>query len=130
LRRHLEIFYFKMKGYNKKLGQWGEQLAARFLIKKGFELVETNYYCREGEIDLIFKFQDQIVFVEVKTRRSIKFGFGEDAVSFSKRLKLKQAIEKYMMDKEINLCPRFDLVVVEIDKLTPKFIHFEAVSLE
>jgi putative endonuclease len=118
-----------MKGYNKKLGQWGEELASRFLINKGFEKIDSNWQKREGEIDLIFKKNDEIIFVEVKTRTNCKFGYPEESINFAKRQKLTKIINRYLKENNVELFPRFDLVVVEFKGLQPHFTHFESLEL-
>lgn len=114
--------------YNKKIGQWGEQLTVRFLASKGWLLMEENWRRRGGEIDLIFSYKDQIIFVEVKTRTSCCFGFPEDSINERKKQHLKQTMEKYLFEKQISLEPRFDVMVVEIVGLRPKFTHYENIS--
>jgi putative endonuclease len=112
--------------YNKKLGRWGEELAAKFLIDKGYKMLDKNYVNSTfGEIDLICETGDEVVFVEVKTRTSKSFGDGEEAVSYSKRLKINGAIERYMDETKTDLSPRFDVIVVELFSLTPRFVHYE-----
>jgi putative endonuclease len=118
------------KKYNKKLGAFGEDLAANFLMKKGYKLIEKNWRIVEGEIDLIMKKEQELVFVEVKTRASRTFGFGEDAVSAIKLAKIKNAIEAYLVTAEDDCLPRLDVVVVEISGIVPKFIHYENVLFD
>jgi putative endonuclease len=116
-------------GYKKRLGEWGEELAAQFLLKNGYELVEKNFQTRRGEIDLVVTRGEEIIFVEVKTRSKESFGYGEDAVNWRKRHKIQLTIDRYLEENKITLVPRFDVIVIEIDKLTPKIIHFEAVEI-
>ena len=72
------------KRYRKKLGAWGESLASDFLLIKGYTLLEKNYHSRFGEIDLIMKSGEQLVAVEVKTRKSTTFGIAEDSITRKK----------------------------------------------
>ena len=58
---------------NKKFGIIGEKIAQKFLINKGYEILETNYYTKIGEIDIIAQKSKKIVFIEVKTRSNLKF---------------------------------------------------------
>lgn len=123
-----------MQGYKKKLGEWGEELASRYLERRGCRLIETNWQKRCGEIDLIMEKSDvnppEIVFVEVKTRASGE-GWGEEAVNYLKKRKIKRTIDKFISanKKFQQHFPRFDIVVVELDELTPKYVHFENVEL-
>jgi len=118
-----------MRGYNKKLGEWGEELASRFLIEKGFDKIDSNWHKQVGEIDLIFEKDEEIIFVEVKTRTNCNFGFPEESITVSKRQKIRKVIELYMMEGDIELIPRFDVVVVELKGLQPHFTHYESLEL-
>ena len=59
---------------NQKIGKLGEKLAAQYLESKGYEILERNFYCRQGEIDIIAKEKTKIIFIEVKSRTSVKYG--------------------------------------------------------
>ena len=69
----MERFYQKRRITGKR----GEAAAIRFLKKRGYSILDTNYHCRSGEIDIVAREKDSIVFVEVKTRTSIEFGLPE-----------------------------------------------------
>jgi len=72
-------------------GAWGEQYAAQYLQEQGYEIVEQNYrYGRVGEIDIVARDGDTWVFVEVKTRRSHRFGLPEEAVTLAKQTQLRK----------------------------------------
>ena len=120
-----------MRGYKKKLGQFGEELARKYLEKKGYVFLTGNWQKRCGELDLIFVHDKEIIFVEVKTRTKNFCGYGEDAVTCSKRHKISRAIGRFLNEnieyKEYS--PRFEIVVVELFSLTPQFVHYEQVEL-
>ncbi|HVB74075.1 MAG TPA: YraN family protein [Ktedonobacteraceae bacterium] len=78
------------------LGRKGEQMAAITLRERGYRILEHNFRCRYGEIDLIAEESDDLVFVEVKTRRGIAFGRPEEAVTLTKRRKLAQVASYYL----------------------------------
>lgn len=78
------------------LGRRGEQMAAEALRERGYRIVEHNFRCRYGEIDLIAEEQDDLVFVEVKTRRGTTFGRPEEAVTLAKRRKLAEVASFYL----------------------------------
>ncbi|MFH0780326.1 MAG: YraN family protein [Parcubacteria group bacterium] len=124
-----------MSLYRKKLGKWGEELARKFYERKGYEFVESNWRKRKGEIDLILEKADvnprEIVFVEVKTRTTKMFGFGEEAVTHSKKQKIKQTIGRFIFENEKyqEHFPRFDILVVELFSLTPNYVSYENVEL-
>ena len=71
-----------------KLGDWGEARAVEFLQNKGLRIVATNYRCRWGEVDIVAQDRDQVVFVEVRTKRSTSFGTPEESLSPAKMRRL------------------------------------------
>ena len=114
--------------YRQQVGQFGERLAAQYLIRQGFEIVGRNVKTSYQEIDLIAKLKDLLVFVEVKTRTSTKFGQADEAVGPVKIANLKQAVQNYLYAN--NLAPlaiRVDLISVDIDKnkKTAKIKHYK-----
>lgn len=79
-----------------RTGRQGEDLAADFLEKQGFTIIARNWRCRLGEIDLIVERDQRVRFVEVKTRRGTAFGYPEEAVSSTKRLRWARSIELWL----------------------------------
>ena len=77
-----------------RLGPWGEEIAARCLELKGFEIVERNFCCRYGEIDIIAKNAEFLVFAEVKLRKSAKFGAAREFVD---KRKQKRSFNRALM---------------------------------
>ncbi|MDE0928912.1 MAG: YraN family protein [Acidimicrobiales bacterium] len=73
------------------LGEWGERRAERFYRNDGFRIVERNWRCPEGEIDLILAKGNLVVFCEVKTRRSLRFGHPAEAVGVQRQRRLRKA---------------------------------------
>ena len=94
------------------IGAWGEDLAAKYLKKKGFRIVERNYSCRFGEIDLIAADRDYLAFVEVKLRKSDAFARAADFVDWHKQNRLRMAAELWLSLHETELQPRFDVVEI------------------
>ena len=74
-----------MKKYNKDIGSYGENLAINYLVKKNYNLLAKNFRNRHGEIDLIFKESDTIIFIEVKSRYSYHFGLPRESVTYFKQ---------------------------------------------
>jgi len=100
----------------RSTGALGEKLARNFLKKKGYGLVESNYRCREGEIDIIACQKDYLVFVEVRTRSNLKFGSPEESITGAKAEHLKKAALYYCQTHDKMSAPwRIDLVAVELD---------------
>ena len=103
-------------GKNNDLGLWGERQAARFLIRKGLRLLEHSYRCRRGEIDLIMEDGDELAFVEVKLRRSDRYGAPAEYVTAVKRERLRAAASHYLQSHKTEKQPRFDVVEVYAPK--------------
>lgn len=101
----------------KKLGQWGESLAATHLEANGYTVVARNWRCARGEIDLIVRGGEVLIFVEVKTRRGRGMGSPEESVTPHKLKKLFQLAQTYLYENDLddNTEWRIDLVAVELD---------------
>jgi putative endonuclease len=99
------------------LGRWGENHAADHLAAAGYTLVERNWRCRGGEIDLIFRDGETLVFVEVKTRRGRGYGAPEEALTPHKAQKLLDLGQQYVAARGLgDVAWRVDLVAVELDE--------------
>ena len=108
------------------LGKEGERLAERFLEKKGYKLLERNYRCTAGELDLIVLDRRVIVFVEVKTRTGQGFGTPFEAVEFRKQRKIIQAAQFFLAEKGLQQRDaRFDVVGVSWVGREPVVEHIE-----
>ena len=111
---------------SRGLGQWGERQAERFLKRKGYTVVEKNFSCRYGEIDVVAEKDGVLAFVEVKTRSHTDYGRPVDYVNYAKRRRIVSAAEFYLMYNDLGLEPRFDVieVLVKYDGVRPRyFIH-------
>jgi len=98
---------------SKKIGQEGENVAAEHLKSKGYEILERNFRCPLGEIDIVAKDKDDIVFVEVKTKSGNLLGTPEEMVNKRKQKKLIKLGQFYLQEKELNDCPwRIDVVAI------------------
>jgi putative endonuclease len=97
----------------QQYGEAGEALAARLLRKKGYKIIETNYRTPLGEIDLIARDGDAIVFVEVKARRSLHFGNPKGAVTPRKQRKISMVALYYLKaTRQSQSKARFDVVAI------------------
>jgi putative endonuclease len=95
----------------RSLGDRGEDLAAAALKKQGYKILERNYRTPLGEIDLICRHRGVLVFVEVKTRTSNRFGPGQDAVHHAKQARLRKLADYYLKHKRLGeVAVRFDVV--------------------
>jgi putative endonuclease len=102
-----------MLNKRQKLGEQGEALAVRRLKKAGYKIIETNYRTRLGEIDIIAKDKDTIVFIEVKSRRSVHFGNPKQAVTLQKQKKISMVALYYLkLTDQSSAKARFDVVTV------------------
>ena len=101
----------------RETGILGEKIARDFLKKRGYRIRETNYRCPEGEIDIIAKHRDYLVFIEVRTKISLEFGSPEESITPTKREKLRAVAYRYKQTHD-NLPPlwRIDVVAIELDQ--------------
>lgn len=110
----------KAKSPAKELATRGEEAAARFLYRRGYDVLERNWSCPAGEVDIIAKDEDALVFVEVKTRKNSERGFPSEAVTQKKRERYEKIALAYLEDTHLrDLAVRFDvisLVVIGPDK--------------
>ena len=110
-----------MKTKRQKFGEQGEALAVRHLKKAGYKIIETNYRTRLGEIDIIAKDKDTIVFVEVKTRTSVHFGSPKWAVTPQKQKKISMVALCYLKATDQSTArARFDVVAVISNRDKPQ----------
>ncbi len=87
--------------YKKKLGNIGEDFAARILEDSGYIIMERNYWTRIGEIDIIARRDGVLHFVEVKTRTQIDYGYPAESVTAEKQQKMKKVAELYMYQRKL-----------------------------
>lgn len=106
-------------------GTRGEIIASNYLINKGYTIVERNYKNKIGEIDIIAKQGNIIVFVEVKTRMSRGFGDPLEAVNYKKQQKIKNVATSYLMKvKKLNSLCRFDVISI-LGDADEEIVHIE-----
>jgi putative endonuclease len=100
----------------KELGKKGEEKALRFLKKRGYRIIEKNYVCKMGEMDIIAREKDTLAFVEVKTRTSTEFGPPQMAVTASKQRQLSKVALNYLKEKQLeDVKARFDVVAILLE---------------
>ncbi len=100
----------------RRLGNWGEGVAAVQLEAKGYTIVARNWRCAVGEIDLVARDGETLVFVEVKTRRGRAYGAPEEALTPRKAQKLLQLGAQYVYEQSLgDINWRIDLVAIELD---------------
>ena len=107
---------------NIPLGHFGEQIAVQYLTEKGYKILDTNFYTKFGEIDLICECQGVIIFVEVKTRTNKQFGNPEGSVNKKKIENLISVAKQYMINK--NQSWQIDVVSVLLKDGDADIDHF------
>jgi len=105
-----------MSGYRQNLGRWGEDQAVSYLTARGYRLIDRHWHGRYGEIDLIASdpLGKCLVFVEVKTRRSEKFGRLDESIDRRKLEKLAMAIDRYVAEHRYRGPYRLDAVLIKL----------------
>jgi putative endonuclease len=108
-----------------KKGKEGEDMAARFLIDKGYEIVQRNYRYKKSEIDLIVKKDNWLIFVEVKLRSSDAYGYPEDFVDYKKAKNVIDGAEQYTYEKNWQGNVRYDIVSIRLLRDKTEIIQIE-----
>jgi len=118
-----------MSFISRKLGNTGEQLAEKFLIKKGFQILFRQKVTPHGEIDLVCLDREEMVFVEVKTRTSDQFGFPEASVTPAKFRHMARAAEYILEQEKWYAKPwRLDVVAIVLRNNQSEIVHFPAID--
>ena len=113
-----------------RIGQWGEQVAAVYLIERGYEILTMNLRCSPyGEIDIIAEKDGIIIFVEVKTYSKEQLGATAQKLDQNKLKKLEKAIQKYAVDMKVKNDISLDVICVYLQPSSPKFEHFKGIRL-
>lgn len=107
---------------NKDFGAYGEKFAADYLRKQHYKILEKNYKTKLGEIDIIARDGEEIIFIEVKTRSADPYLSGMYAVDKRKQFHIMRTADAYLHTKNCKLQPRFDIIEVEADRSSRKLI--------
>lgn len=112
----------------RRVGSEKEQEARRYLEKKGYEIVTTNYWCRYAEIDIVARDRGALVFVEVKYRKNAEYGNGTYAVSEKKIRNISRCARYYIYKEHVppDVPMRFDVIAIDGDTVTHLVNAFEA----
>ena len=111
---------------NKSFGNEGEDIASDYLEKNGYEIIERNYRFHKGEIDIVAKDNETnyLVFVEVKSRKSLEYGEPEYAITPAKAKQLKRMANYYLLDNHVkNTDCRLDVITVLLTPASPPLIN-------
>lgn len=107
-------------------GSAGESAAAAYLKKKRYKIIGQNYSCRFGEIDIIARQGNYIVFVEVKSRKNEYFAMAREFVTRSKQERIIKSAMLWLQQNEVDLQPRFDVIEVVGEGRRQRITHIEA----
>ncbi len=107
-----------MKTPARHTGDHGEDLAARFLQERGYQLVRQNFRYGHAEIDLIMQKGNLLVFVEVKTRRNAEYGYPEEFVSKKQAAQIIRAAEHFIVQQDWQGNIRFDIIAILTEPAT------------
>ncbi len=99
-------------------GKDGEEKACNYLKSKKYKILEKNYRCLYGEIDIIAKYNNTLVIIEVKYRKSAKFGKGYEAVNYTKQQKIIKTLQYYINEKNVKMPVRFDVISIDNNEIT------------
>lgn len=114
----------------KEIGNLGEELAIRYLQQVDYRILERNFECRQGEIDIIAvdQVKKELVFIEVKTRRNFLFGNPIDAVSDTKKTHFLKAIKYYLFKRNLQEeFIRVDVIEIYLGKTRYKVNHVKQI---
>ena len=110
----------------KEIGQKGENLAVEYLQKLGYKVLERNYRCKLGEVDIIALNNDTLVFIEVRTRSSLDFGLPQESINRRKRHQISKVALEFMLRKKMkNIPARFDVVAISLEPGKEKVDHIK-----
>lgn len=111
---------------SKEIGNFGESITEEYLIKSGYRILERNFYCRIGEIDIIAENNNFICFIEVKTRHKSLFGNPCEAVNKKKQIRIIKTAEFYILKNTLfSSYFRFDVIEVFLDKESYNINHIK-----
>jgi putative endonuclease len=96
----------------RSIGTQGEEIAAQFLMERGYQIVSRNFHCRFGEVDIIARKNEYLVFVEVKLRKNTEYGAPREYVTFTKQKKIKTTAAYYLTFHQENTMVRFDVIEI------------------
>ncbi|NMA92311.1 MAG: YraN family protein [Firmicutes bacterium] len=121
-----------MAGSRRQTGAAGEEQARRFLLRSGYQILQMNYRCRFGEIDIIAREGPLLVFVEVRTRTGTGFGKAVESLTATKKKRLRRLVRYYLareLGREIPC--RVDLVAIDMEGpgRLPRLSHIKGVDL-
>ena len=113
-----------MAEHNQK-GKWGEDQAAAYLVKNGYEILERNFTFERAELDIVARKTKLLIIVEVKTRTTNQYGSYEELVTPRQQRQIINATEGYINENDIDLETRFDVISIIIDQKPFEIEHIK-----
>ena len=110
----------------KEIGQRGEEMAVSFLKGLNYQILERNYRCKLGEVDIIARDNDTLVFIEVRTRSSLDFGLPQESINRRKRHQISKVALEFMLRKKMkNIPARFVVFAITLEPGKEKVDHIK-----
>lgn len=116
----------------KQIGNFGEKIACKYLENNNYKIIEKNFNCYQGEIDIIAfdKTTKELVFFEIKTRTNFKYGFPADSINQTKRIHMKKSIEYYLYKNKLqDQYIRIDAIEIVLYNEKYKLNHLKQIEL-
>ena len=115
----------------KDTGNVGENIATKYLEDLGYRIIERNFRCKLGEIDIIAQDKDEIIFIEVKTRKILSYGDPADSVNEPKQKHIYKAAEYYLLiNDKLNNFTRIDVIEVYLNDIGHKINHIKKAIID
>ncbi len=115
----------------KNTGDLGEDIAVEYLKEQGYEIIERNFRCKLGEIDIIALDKDEIVFIEVKTRKTLSYGNPGDSVNEPKQKHIYRTAEYYLLiNGKLDDYTRLDVIEVYLEDLGHRINHIKKAIID
>lgn len=102
----------KSRAKNLVDGEQAEHIACQYLIKQGLTFIDKNFHCPQGELDLIMRDEQTLVIIEVRLRRSNKYGGAVESITQKKQSRIIMATQQYLYDNQIQSAVRFDVIAM------------------
>ena len=116
---------------NREIGKIGEDIATQYLEKIGYQIVEKNFQCKLGEIDIIAKDKDEVVFVEVKSRKILSYGKPADAVNGIKKKHIYRTAQYYLLiHNQLDVYTRIDVIEIYLNEEKYRLNHIKQAIMD
>jgi len=115
----------------RQFGNIGEEISCNYLENLGYQIIDRNFICRQGEIDIVAKDKDEYVFIEVKTRSNLCYGRPREAVNDNKQKHIYKSTKYYLYRNRLNdVFVRFDVIEIYLVEKRCKLRHLKGVDIK